>query len=599
MANYSIQGPDGKTYSIDGPDGASREQVIGAIKAKMGDKFPTAAPAKEKDISLVSQEDKKMSNRVVTAANILAPAAAFVGSITRPIDTAKTVFKGLSETPGAMYDRARQDFKGIQSDLADTGNPTRGIGSRALSEGKAILGSASLIPDVLGVPIERTYGKVVNKATGGLVSPQDAAALVQMFMPMGAGAKMGQKAATIAKPELAAALKTLGVGTLEKNPDAIQVALKTGIESATKNIASSGGVSPVLSAREMGEKVGSSLGDVHKKEIELSQGLYKYAKDNGAQIAVDKYPSVRKLDDVISRYRNMPGNVATAKDLVTVKQNLNGMSISRMTSDEYEAYANAKKQVDEALKDVAKDHPEFGGSLDRANQHYADVKTRYEGDAAKTLGVDKNLIKATKGLGKPGGVGESSLSNVLATTQGLSKRIYGSFQVDWLKKNMNQPEFKELMATRLNELFSEIETNPKSLAENRELIDHILNEGLGIKGDKNKQALDALQLVFNELSDEKAAASLRMRPKEYRDAVGLANRSLNTLKATASTITSHGKPTAYAMSKAGEAVSTDHSGEAKRLLQLRKNVTPQAPMNITGPAVGAAIGGYNVSKDRQ
>ena len=37
MANYSIQGPDGKTYSIDGPDGASREQVIGAIKAKMGD----------------------------------------------------------------------------------------------------------------------------------------------------------------------------------------------------------------------------------------------------------------------------------------------------------------------------------------------------------------------------------------------------------------------------------------------------------------------------------------------------------------------------------------------------------------------------------
>lgn len=35
MPIYSVQGPDGKTYSIEGPAGATREEVIGAIQARM------------------------------------------------------------------------------------------------------------------------------------------------------------------------------------------------------------------------------------------------------------------------------------------------------------------------------------------------------------------------------------------------------------------------------------------------------------------------------------------------------------------------------------------------------------------------------------
>ncbi len=51
MPLYSIEGPDGNTYSIEGPEGATREQVIQAIKARMGRQVPVAAPAPQPEQS--------------------------------------------------------------------------------------------------------------------------------------------------------------------------------------------------------------------------------------------------------------------------------------------------------------------------------------------------------------------------------------------------------------------------------------------------------------------------------------------------------------------------------------------------------------------
>ncbi len=44
MPIYSVQGPDGKTYSIEGPAGATREEVIGAIQARMAQQPRPVAP---------------------------------------------------------------------------------------------------------------------------------------------------------------------------------------------------------------------------------------------------------------------------------------------------------------------------------------------------------------------------------------------------------------------------------------------------------------------------------------------------------------------------------------------------------------------------
>ena len=44
MPIYSVQGPDGKTYSIEGPPGATREEVIGAIQARMAQQPRPVAP---------------------------------------------------------------------------------------------------------------------------------------------------------------------------------------------------------------------------------------------------------------------------------------------------------------------------------------------------------------------------------------------------------------------------------------------------------------------------------------------------------------------------------------------------------------------------
>ena len=50
MPTYSIQGPDGKTYSIDGPPNATREEIIGAIQARLQ---AQPAPAKPREPGIV------------------------------------------------------------------------------------------------------------------------------------------------------------------------------------------------------------------------------------------------------------------------------------------------------------------------------------------------------------------------------------------------------------------------------------------------------------------------------------------------------------------------------------------------------------------
>lgn len=112
MPTYEITGPDGKTYSIDGPEGATREQVIAAIRRRLG-----AQPTGRRQAGFV--ESFKEAATTLKAA----PAAAKFAAADTPEEQAAarkellaqaggdefetTAFADIKDLPGAL-DWAKQ-----------------------------------------------------------------------------------------------------------------------------------------------------------------------------------------------------------------------------------------------------------------------------------------------------------------------------------------------------------------------------------------------------------------------------------------------------------------------------------------------------------
>jgi hypothetical protein len=84
MPTYSIQGPDGKTYSIDGPPNATREQIIGAIQARMRQQ-PTAQPERAPGIleSGIGGAKKLLSSQRTALESLGSPEEAAQAGLTR------------------------------------------------------------------------------------------------------------------------------------------------------------------------------------------------------------------------------------------------------------------------------------------------------------------------------------------------------------------------------------------------------------------------------------------------------------------------------------------------------------------------------------
>ncbi len=330
-------------------------------------------------------------------------------------------------------------------------------------------------------------------------------------------------------------------------------------------------------------------------KAELSQRRIQAAKDQMAkkqELAASRDNQLQELEKkmALAPKGGMPTEIKTAEDLVNAKQALNKVRTMNMSDAELKMHQSKIEEVNKALEEVKKASPQFANYINKANKTYATKLDRYEGKAASSLGVDESLLEASHNGSK------EALQNALASSSKLSQKIYAPFQVDWLKTAMKPKEFKELMSTKVNELLSNSVKSAEYYKENRELIEHILANGLGVKEGLYKPKLEAIDTVLKELENGKI--SLQMSPKEYRDALGLAARSVNALKATVSTVTSGGRPNAYGMSKAAEAVGVDHSGEAKRLLTLRKKVQEQS-QNLSGPVVGGAIGGAIGQRENQ
>ena len=105
MPLYSIKGPDGNTYQIEGPEGATREQVIDAIQAKIGQQT-LAAPAEEGILASGIGGFKRFGAGLETA----------LGSIVDPQAAAQRGLQRQQElsaqyAPGASLDRVKQAYE--------------------------------------------------------------------------------------------------------------------------------------------------------------------------------------------------------------------------------------------------------------------------------------------------------------------------------------------------------------------------------------------------------------------------------------------------------------------------------------------------------
>ena len=362
-------------------------------------------------------------------------------------------------------------------------------------------------------------------------------------------------------------------------------------------------------AHTAGEDVGPLMqakADLKGKRLENARAILE--KKITANADLDAQIAEAEKAAKEPRKGGMPTQIKTAEDLIDLKQHLNKINTTNFSSQELSRHQAAKAEVDAALQEIAERKPDmkglrnsklplqdpnkldFGDALKKANAQTELVKTRYEGDAAKQLGVDKDLLASLKKTGSST-VGKDAATNAIAGTTGIVNRIKSTAHVDWLKDNMSARGFNQLMSDKIKSILADVGTDPEALRDSRELVDHILKEGVGLKGTNVTAKLDDLQAVLDKLSPQQAGASLKMAPKGYRGSDPAITRALNAAKAAAATVAGHGKPSTYSIAKGAEAFAPGGTAEAKRLMKLRKELYKKPPQDITGPAIGAFVGG--------
>ena len=360
---------------------------------------------------------------------------------------------------------------------------------------------------------------------------------------------------------------------------------------------------------QQADLAGEDLSDLDKAKLELRTKRLENAQ---AQLA-HKESINANLDDQIKEAEatekqyakgGLPKEINTGRDLIELKQFLNSVDPQKLSAVEVAQLKQQKEIVDAALKEAGKvgtdiskagnlpltpgGPPKFGEQLSKANKATEINAEKYGGDAAKQLGVDKALIQSTK-KGARAGVDKAALSNIIASTDGFVDRIKNTGHVDWLRDNLPKKDFDQLMANKLNDTLDRVGTDPEALKANRELIDHILGQAIGVRGQKLKD----LQTVLDKL--EQTGISLRMLPAQYRGKDPIMQRAVSAVKAGFSTLTSGGKPTAYGISKAAEALEAGSRGEARRLETFRKELLKKPPQNIPGAAIGSVLGVDNAA----
>jgi hypothetical protein len=606
MPTYSIDGPDGKTYSIDGPAGATREQVIAQIQARM-------TPQKEApytgQILPFSRDEQGQTHLAVPG---------FMKGI---VDAAKApgdVYSGKLQAGSPEAESAARDVAGLVAGGGAGGKPKDFVANPA-SGALDRLGA-----DVKGAKTADTMQNTVKGTIGA--AKQDIAgapAIGDRELAEQVGKGLGEQYSAVKGSEaqahnLAKEIgETVDVRGISNIDDVRRIVgqyagqlkkqgtdLAQGLRGEKLK-----GEREILDLREeihnmqQADLAGEDLSDLDKAKLDLRAKRLENAQaqlTHKEGINANLNDQVKEAEATEKQYAKggLPKEIHTGRDLIELKQFLNSVDPQKLSAVEVSQLKQQKETVDAALQEAGKvgtdisnagklpltpgGPPKFSEQLAKANKLTEINAERYGGDAAKQLGVDKALLAATK-KGAREGVDKHALSNIIAGVDNFPARIKNTGHVDWLRENLPKKDFDQLMANKLNDILEKVGTDPKALTESRELIDHILGPGIGLKGQK----LTDLQTVFKEL--EAANVDLKMSPERYRNVNGLKARATNLLKS----LFTLGKSGAssYAIEKGVKAATGPNAvGEAERLMQLRKELLKKPPSTIPGAAIGSVVG---------
>ena len=561
MPTYSISGPDGKTYSIDGPVGATKEQVIAKIQSQMGNQKEPQMTKKQEDdpLRIASMYSKAVGTGLASTPDIPAmiyeapgalthpakPGAPFVENLQAAVERnplapklGEKAEKFIDEKTGGMLKpqtpQGKVAVSAVQGGAAGApfgpfaalrGAAGGGINEYALQQGAspdqaAALGLISATPEsVESLPkiTSETIKHVgeFNKSLAAKIESAQKKPGSELHKQMqAAGIKLTGDPKTDAeaihnwfeksKGDVA---NKISKGTLD--PDKAQAGISNNYFKVKKQAEQE-----YAKATKIGE--GKSIvatGLQNKMESLIAELKEKSFLEDDQKKALDRLDYLRKrtgegrasatiLDETGRPLKRDTPQTINYNDLVDLKQVVNELYDKKNPSHHIGALSDA---VDEALSQAARQTPEFGEQLERANNFYGRFKQ--ELGENKVLGQvwnEQDAYALKRNVEKKMPLPDETRKRAAA----ILNKIKTPVDLDAVTRHMPEAHANDLRAAKVNEILGKAIIQNTGIEENRPLLNAL------VKNDpKAMAALDKIDTLAKELAKRGIKSEMSVEEK--------------------------------------------------------------------------------------
>lgn len=287
--------------------------------------------------------------------------AALYQEARHPLDSAKTLYEGVKNIPGNMWEHAKGDVQSVRDDIAQAKN-NPDLWQKTLHGGRAALSTVGAPFDVLvGAPYESTVGQLAQEGSGGAISAQDAS-----FLPMLLAGRAGiPKAARAVDARLKEpVLQPLKVqNAVSKAAEVIAERFAKGEKAGSPSLKDA--IEQVRKARESGKPL--TLADVGGENVRGLAGYVSRAPGGPSREIARNFLDKRdteaggRLTQDIDTYLAQGSVLKTAQDLAEQRsveskplfeEAYRGGSMAPLEQQFKKSFDDSVKQVDDVSKEI-------------------------------------------------------------------------------------------------------------------------------------------------------------------------------------------------------------------------------------------------------